>query len=77
MILTRAAKRALILEDLRTGREMFEECYVVALSDLDAYAKLPDEEIIEYSEKGWQITIKKIPKKEPKIIMVLNVYIHE
>ena len=74
---TRAAKRAKILDNLHSDRAMFEAIYICTLDSLDKYKTLPDEEVINYDEKGWQITIKKIPKKEPKIIMVLNVYIHE
>ena len=65
---TRAAKRAKILDNLHSDRAMFEAIYICTLDSLDKYKTLPDEEVISYDEKGWQITIKKIPKKEPKII---------
>ena len=65
---TRAAKRAKILDNLHSDRAMFEAIYICTLDSLDKYKTLPDEEVINYDEKGWQITIKKIPKKEPKAI---------
>ena len=68
MMETRASKRAKILDNLHTDRAVFEAVYVATLNNLEEYETLPDEEVIDYDEKGWQITLKKIPKKEPKAI---------
>ena len=68
MMETRAAKRTKIMENLHSDRAMFEAIYICTLDSLDKYKTLPDEEVINYDEKGWQITIKKISKKEPEVI---------